>query len=66
MIEKEPRRGVGDPAPGGGRGAFCDRMNSWAQARASPASATSSGARRGRLAAGPLAKNLGRAQGGPA
>ena len=40
------------PAPGGGQRTFCDRMNSWAQARARKALATSSGAKpKGRLKA---------------
>ena len=47
MIEKDPKARVwAIPAPGGGSRAFCDRMNAWAiEAKASRASATSSGAR---------------------
>ena len=48
MIEKDPKARVwAIPAPGGGSRAFCDRMNAWASAKASRASATSSGARAG-------------------
>jgi hypothetical protein len=54
------RSGRSRPRPAAAR-AFCDRMNAWAQARASRASAISSGARKGDKmeGAGPLAKNIG-------
>ncbi len=37
MLEKDPKARVwAIPAPGGGSRAFCDRMNSWAQAQGQP------------------------------
>ena len=50
MIEKDERvRVYAIPAKTGGSRAFCDRMNSWAQKKASPVSDTfSSGMAKGR------------------
>ena len=46
MIDDDPKADVwAIPAKTGGSRAFCDRMNSWAQGRASRGSATSSGAK---------------------
>ena len=59
MLEDAKNEVWAIPATGGGSRAFCDRMNAGRRAKASRASATSSGARRRVEGAGPLAKNIG-------
>ena len=58
MIERDPKVEVwAIPAPGGGSRAFCDRMNSWAQAAGQPGLGYIF-FREGE-GAGPIAKNIG-------
>jgi aspartyl-tRNA synthetase len=58
MLEKDPKARVwAIPAPRGGSRAFCDKMNSWAQAQGQPGLGYIF-FREGE-AAGPIAKNLG-------
>lgn len=60
MLEREPKARIwAIPAPGGGNRAFCDRMNSWAQAEGQPGLGYIFWRDGEDGGAGPIAKNIG-------